>query len=162
MAAFSFANVHGSGLNFARLVSSVSRVFAGTTQHYGPSGDSFVEEIVDESITLTGTTGVDGVAGLFSANSQFLGAGYEITTAVTGATALVFGDLTGADADRLFASQTTYTAGTKKQIGAGAFPGAQYQGATADNVRITFTGTATAGVIRVWIARRRFITYASV
>lgn len=104
MAAFTFASVKGSGLHFARLVSSVSRIFAGTTQLYGASGDSFVEEIVDESITLTGTTGVDGAASLFSANSQFIGAGYEITTAITGATAFLIGDKTGADADRIIAS----------------------------------------------------------
>lgn len=161
MAAFNFDTSVSGGSRFKKLVSKTVRYFAGATYLYGPSGDAAIEEIVEERFTTTGASAT-GTAGLFSANSQILGAGYEIEVAIDTATSFLIGDAVGADADRLFAAQTTYTAGTKKQIAAGSMPGAQYQGATADNVKLTWTGTGAGGVVRVWVHRRRYVTFASV
>lgn len=166
MAAFAFRGTYGTGGNSKRdliagtIVSELFRGFFGPTRFWGPSGDSFIDEIAEEFFDTTGASATGG-QGLLSADSQFLGAGYEITATITGATSFLIGDNTGADADRIIAAQSTYTAGTRKAIPIGAWPGAVYQGASADNVKLTWTGTGTAGRVRVWVARRKFKSWVS-
>lgn len=167
MGAFVFRNTYVGAIRKGRdlvqdtFVSYLSRRFKGITKLFGPSGDRCFEEIVEERFNVSGSSAT-GVQGLFAANSQIMGAGFEVEVAITGATSFLIGDDSGGDVDRLFAAQTTYTAGFKKQAPAGALPGAAYQGATGDNVKLTWTGTGTgAGRVRVWVHRRLYSSWKS-
>lgn len=118
-------------------------------------------EALEEEITLSGSSPSVGTGGLFAADSDILGATYEITEAIAGATNFLIGDDAGSpDTDRLWAAQSTYTLGTKKTIPQGAVVGAKFQGGTAGNVRLTWTGTATAGKVRVTVFVRRIVVPA--
>lgn len=166
MTALTFETLYRGNITYPRdhveetLVCKSDRFYNKDSNLFGPSGDLAVEEIVEERFSIMGASPATGTQGLFAADSSVLGFGYEIEKAIAGATSVLIGDNSGGDADRLFAAQTTYTAGTRKAAGAGAAPGNTYQGATADNVKLTWTGTGTGGgQIRVWVHRRRYVTY---
>ena len=86
----------------------------------------------------------------FPAQTAILAAGVEVTEALAGATALTFDIGTGADDDEFVAAYAM----ASKAVGATApsLPGIAYVGAedTLDLTIDTWTGTATAGKLRVW------------
>lgn len=143
----------GTGLTGGAITTTGVCALDYTVAHSAPSyavtgthGETATRTLTTESITLalSGTT-TDSSANLLPANSRILALTYRVTTTITGSTDFAF---TGKDSGKAYgAVQTVLTAGTTGVL----FPTAYGDGfvTTAEKLRITTTGTATAGVIRV-------------
>jgi hypothetical protein len=137
-------------------------------EQLGTHGERWVTGVSTEVITLalSGVTS-DSVANLLPANSIIEAVLARVTTTITGATTWEVGDASAASlvdtSARFISPVSTLTAGTTA-VGLnhvhsnGALSPSQ---PTADKIRITTAGTATAGAIRITVMYRSFVAPTS-
>jgi len=136
------------GLLFNRgiRVKQIAQFLGAPLRLIAPTGQSYCEiKTKTLDLTLSGTAGASpqASANWLPANSFLLGMSYRILIALAGGTSFKIGD--GSDDDRFFAAQTTYTAGT---TGRQAVLAALQQAAAGD-LSVAWTGTMTAGKLRI-------------
>lgn len=121
------------------------------------NGAQWTQGVISEQITLsTGGTTTDSVANLLPANAIIEAVVARVTTTIAGATNWSLGDATVAA--RFAAANSTLAAGTTS-VGLQHVDQTGTSGpkqTAASKLRITTTGTPTAGVIRVTVYYRTF------
>lgn len=125
------------------------------------NGAQWIQGQIYESITLsTGGSTTDSATNLLPANSVLIGVTARVTTTIATATDWKLGDAT--TAGRFTAANSTLTAGTTSvgsvhlTTGIASTTTGMFQAAAA-KLRITTTGTPSAGVIRVTVFYSQFV-----
>jgi hypothetical protein len=135
---------------------------AGGEVHVSPNGAQWILGQASELVTLstTGTT-TDTAASLLPANSILEAVVARVTTTIAGATNWRLGDAT--TAGRFSAASTSLTAGSTAvgTVQADQTGAAGPRQTTAAKLRITTTGTPTAGALRVTVFYRQFVAPTS-
>lgn len=135
---------------------------AGGEVHSSPNGAQWILGQASELVTLsTSGTTTDTAANLLPANSILEAVVARVTTAITGATNWGLGDTT--TPGRFSAASTGLAAGSTVvgTVQADQTGAAGPRQTAAAKLRITTTGTPTAGAIRVTVFYRQFVAPTS-
>lgn len=147
--------VASTGVNIPSLIPPL--VLTTATGGITRTVQAYEEEVTLDTTALS--THTDSSANLLPANAVILAVVGTVTTTITGATDWKLGD--ASEAGRFSAADSTLTAGTKSigllhRAGDVATVALGPTQAAAAKVRITTTGTATAGKVRVTVLAEVF------